>query len=126
MDIAGAAYIRDQDKIEKRVAVDGESDASTSSAGHPTQDKFKKHIHIWFVNFHLRIWINDHESWSVISPSIQNRDDSGSVLGYTQENRLREIEVLVGRLAPASRRAEIGGGDGDGPGDAILRGIHAH
>lgn len=50
---------------------------------------------------------------AVYLPPVSDGDNSGSVLGNSQENRLREIKVGVGGLAPPSRRAEIGGGDGD-------------
>lgn len=50
-------------------------------------------------------------------PSERNRDNSGPVLGNLQVSRLRQIEMLAGRVAPPAvvvrqrrvRRAEVGG-----------------
>lgn len=62
-------------------------------------------------------------------PSEGNGDDPGSVLGDLEECGLGHIEVLERGVAPATvvvgegivRGAEVGGGDGDGPGEAPLR-----
>ena len=58
--------------------------------------------------------------------AVINGDDAGAVLGYFQEDGLGEVEVLTWRIAPTAvivgerrvGRTEVGGGDGDGAGEA--------
>lgn len=59
-------------------------------------------------------------------PFERDGDDPGPVLGNLEECGLGEVEVLARRVAPAAvvvregrvGRAEIGGGDHDGGGEA--------
>ena len=61
-------------------------------------------------------------------PSEGDWDNPSAVLGDLQEGGLGQVEVLEGRVAPATvvvgqgevRRAEVCGGDGDGAGEAPL------
>lgn len=65
-------------------------------------------------------------------PSVRYRDYPGFVLGNVLENGLREVKMLLGRIAPAPcvvREgivwwAEIGGGDQNGAGQAPFGVIH--
>jgi len=67
MDITSTTNVCDQDKVEVRVAIDGEPYASLSTTGYP----FVSHRHY-----------------------------SSFVLGNVLEDRLREIKVVLGRVAP--------------------------
>ena len=58
-------------------------------------------------------------------PSVDDGDDSGFVLGNAEKDGLREVEVEVGRVTPAPRRAEIGGRHYNGPRQAPLRVVGA-
>lgn len=61
-------------------------------------------------------------------PPEGNGDDAGSVLGDLEEGGFRHVEVLERGIAPPAVvvgerevwRAEVGGGDGDGAGQAPL------
>ena len=67
-----------------------------------------------------------------VLPSVGHRHNAGLVLGNVLEDRLREVEVVLGRVAPAAGivgegivwRAEIGGGDHNGAGQAPLGVVH--
>lgn len=58
-------------------------------------------------------------------PSICDGDNSSPVLSNVLEDGLGEIEVVVGRVAAAARRAEVCGGDHDGAGEAPLGIVNA-
>lgn len=66
-------------------------------------------------------------------PSIGNRYNPSFVVSYSLENRLGEIKMVAGWIAPAAGiigksvvgRAEVGGGDNDGARQAPLGIVHA-
>ena len=57
-------------------------------------------------------------------PSINYRNNASFILGNLLENRLRQIKMVIGRVTPATRRAEIGGSDHNGARKAPLWVIH--
>ena len=62
-------------------------------------------------------------------PSISHRHNASSVLGNVLEDRLREVKVVLGRVAPPSSTvwwAEIGGCDQYGTRQAPFGVIHTH
>lgn len=51
------------------------------------------------------------QGWGgVVAPSIEDGHNAGPILGDAKEDGLGEIEVVVGRIAAPSRRAEVSGG----------------
>ncbi len=89
MNIPCTCDVGDQNQVEVRVAIDGESNSSFLHTRHPSKG---------------------------------NGHDSSTVLSNLQESRLGQIEVLEGRVAPATivvrqsvvRWAKVCSGDGDG------------
>lgn len=67
-------------------------------------------------------------------PAIRDGHNSSPVLSNAEEDGLREIEMLQGRVTPspsivwegAVGRAEVGGSDHDGSPQAVLVVVHAH
>lgn len=50
-------------------------------------------------------------SYTTGVPAVSHGDNSGTILGNVLEDRLRQVEMVVGRVAPAARRAEVSGSD---------------
>ena len=48
-------------------------------------------------------------------PSVHNRNDTGLVESDMLIDGLRKIEMVVGRIASATRRTKVSGSDHDGP-----------
>ena len=48
-------------------------------------------------------------------PSVHNRNDTGLVKSDMLVDGLRKIEMVVGRIAGATRRTKVSGSDDNGP-----------